>query len=184
MPNLRLTRRAVDDIPFPHSGQVFYRDTLLSGFGLRVGANSKVFFAEGQVNRRTRRVTIGRADVFAPEIARKKALVILGEMADGRDPNAEKRKEKQERITLELAMERFFETRNTLSPSTVEHYRRTVQLYLKVWRKLEIPPARPTRSAPDPSGEHMRARYPFCFFHLGLLMGRRIYPLWLSHRNQ
>ncbi|WP_170447342.1 tyrosine-type recombinase/integrase [Ruegeria arenilitoris] len=138
MPNLRLTRRAVDEISYPTSGQVFYRDTLLSGFGLRVGANSKVFFAEGQVNRRTRRVTIGRADVFAPEIARKKALVNLGEMAEGRDPNAEKRKEKQERVTLELAMERFFETRNTLSPSTVEHYRRTVQLYLKAWRKLEM----------------------------------------------
>lgn len=94
MPSLRLARRTVDEAPYPASGQIFYRDTMLSGFGLRVGANSKVFFAEGQVNRRTRRVTIGRADVFAPEIARKKALVILGEMAEGRDPNAEKRKER------------------------------------------------------------------------------------------
>ena len=49
MPNLRLTRRSVDDIPFAQSGQVLYRDTLLSGFGLRVGTKSKVFFAEGQV---------------------------------------------------------------------------------------------------------------------------------------
>jgi len=138
MPNLRLTRRTVDDIPFPLSGQVFYRDTILSGFGLRVGANSKVFFAEGQVNRRTRRVTIGRADVFAPEIARKKALVILGEMAEGRDPNAEKRKEKRERVTVEMAFDRFFEARKTLSPNTVSNYRRSEQLYLKAWRKKEM----------------------------------------------
>ena len=138
MPSLRLTRRAVDEVPYPTSGQVFYRDTMLSGFGLRAGANSKVFFAEGQVNRRTRRVTIGRADVFAPEIARKKALVILGEMAEGRDPNAEKRKEKRERVTVEMAFDRFFETRKTLSPNTVSNYRRSEQLYLKAWRKKEM----------------------------------------------
>jgi hypothetical protein len=45
MPNLRLTRRVVDDIPFAESGQVLYRDTLLSGFGLRVDSRSKVYFA-------------------------------------------------------------------------------------------------------------------------------------------
>jgi hypothetical protein len=62
MPSLRLTRTAINEIPFAQKGQVLYRDTMLPGFGLRVGAQSKVFFAEGQVNRRTRRVTIGRAD--------------------------------------------------------------------------------------------------------------------------
>lgn len=59
MPNLRLTRRIIDDIPFAACGQMLYRDTLLSGFGLRVGSRSKVYFAEGQVNRETRHVTIG-----------------------------------------------------------------------------------------------------------------------------
>ncbi len=63
MPNLRLTRRIIDDIPFAACGQMLYRDTLLSGFGFRVGSRSKVYFAEGQVNRETRHVTIGRADL-------------------------------------------------------------------------------------------------------------------------
>ena len=83
-------------------------------------------------------MTIGRADVFAPEIARKKALVILGEMAEGRDPNAEKRKEKRERVTVEMAFDRFFEARKTLSPNTVSNYRRSEQLYLKAWRNKEM----------------------------------------------
>lgn len=82
MPNLRLTRRAVDEIPHPASGQVFYRDTMLTGFGLRVGKQSKVYYAEGQVNRQTRRVTIGRADIFAAEIARKRAMALLAGMAE------------------------------------------------------------------------------------------------------
>lgn len=138
MSSLRLTRRAVDEIPFAHKGQVLYRDTILPGFGLRVGAQTKVFFAEGQMSRRTRRVTIGRADVFAPEVARKKALVILGEMAEGRDPNAEKRQENMVRVTLETAFVRFFEARTALSPYTISSYQRTERLYLKVWRKKDI----------------------------------------------
>jgi integrase len=138
MPSLRLTRRAVDEIPFPKNGQIFYRDTMLSGFGLRVGSKSKVFFAEGQVNRRTRRVTIGRADVFAPEIARKKALVILGEMADGVDPTAEKRKEAVKGMTVEKAFNKFFEARPHLVHTTVENYSRTGYIYLKSWAKKPI----------------------------------------------
>lgn len=138
MPSLRLTRRAVDELPFADGGQVFYRDTLLSGFGLRVGAQSKVFFAEGQVGHRTRRVTIGRADLFTPEVARKKALTLLGEMAEGVDPNAAKRKAMVERVTVELAFKRFFEARPSLSPHTVSNYGRTERLYLKAWRKKPL----------------------------------------------
>ncbi len=138
MPNLRLTRRAIDAIPFPDNGQVFYRDTLLSGFGLRVGKQSKVYFAEGQVQRQTCRVTIGRADVFAPEIARKKALGLLGEMAEGRNPNAEKKQQVETKVTLADAFDSFFAARPHLSPHTVLNYTRTAKLYLKAWRKKPI----------------------------------------------
>jgi integrase len=138
MPNLRITRRNIDEIPLPESGQIFYRDTLLTGFGLRVGAQSKVYFAEGTVNRRTCRVSIGRADVFAPEVARKKALALLGEMAEGRDPNAAKRKEAVGKLTLADAFDRFFAARPHLSPYTVGNYSRSARLYLKSWRKKPI----------------------------------------------
>lgn len=134
MPSLRLTRRLIDELPFCESGQILYRDTVLSGFGLRVGSRSKVYFVEGQVDRRTRRVTIGRADVFAPEIARKKALAALGEMAGGRNPTDEKRKGAVQSVTLATAFEQFFEARSKLSPHTVSNYGRSAKLYLKAWR--------------------------------------------------
>ena len=44
MPELKLTKRAVEIIPHPANGQVLYRDTSLRGFGLRVGAKSRVYF--------------------------------------------------------------------------------------------------------------------------------------------
>lgn len=138
MPPIRLTKRAIDALPHPGTGQVFYRDEMLRGFGLRVGSQSKVFFAEGQVNQRTRRVTIGRADVLSVDVARKRALSILSDMASGVDPNEEKRRAVQESVTLGQAFDRFFSTRSSLADSTRESYQRTVTLYLKDWRRTPI----------------------------------------------
>ena len=138
MSKLRFTKRAIDAVSPPESGQVLYRDTGLRGFGLRVGSRSKVFFVEGQMNRRTKRVTIGRADVLSVDVARKRALTILSDMAEGKDPNAEKRREAQEGITLGQAFDRFFDMRSTLTEGTVDIYRRTISLYLKDWRRTPI----------------------------------------------
>ncbi|WP_299865676.1 tyrosine-type recombinase/integrase [uncultured Hoeflea sp.] len=138
MPSLRLTRQSVDALPFTQSGQTLYRDTLLPGFGLRVGRQSKVYFAEGQVDRRSRRVTIGRADLFAADIARKKALTLLSEMAEGRNPNAEKKQAVTARVTLADAFDAFFAARPHLSPHTVLNYSRSIRVYLKAWRKKPV----------------------------------------------
>jgi hypothetical protein len=71
MPLGRLTRRTIDAIPLTKEGQILYRDDELSGFGLRVGTTSKVFFAEGQVRARIVRVTLGKYGPVTPEFARK-----------------------------------------------------------------------------------------------------------------
>ena len=138
MPSLRFTKRAVEALPHPQKGQVLYRDELLRGFGVRVGAQSKVFYVEGQVAGRTRRVTIGRADAVPVDEARKRALGILSEMAAGVDPNAERRRVAQESLTLGQAFDRFFETRSSLADSTRESYQRTADLYLKDWKRSSI----------------------------------------------
>jgi len=138
MPSFRFTKRAIDALPFPETGQVLYRDELLRGLGVRVGATGKVFYVEGQVNGRTRRVTIGRADVISVDEARKRALGILSDMAAGIDPNAEKRRIAQESLTVGQAFARFFETRTNLAVSTRESYQRTNALYLKDWQRKPI----------------------------------------------
>lgn len=90
MPNLRLRHHTVDAIPFSQSGQVFYRDTLPLGFGLRVGTKTEVYLAEKQMSRPICPITISHADLFAPEIAREKALAPFDEMVEG---NSQKGKE-------------------------------------------------------------------------------------------
>ena len=135
MPSLRFTKSAVAAIPHPKSGQKIYRDTQLRGFGLRVGAKSKVYIVEGQIHGRTCRTSIGRADVFCPDAARKMALPILGDMALGHHPSVAKRREK---LTLEQAFEAFFKGRDGLAALTVGHYRRAMNLYLFDWRKKPL----------------------------------------------
>jgi integrase len=138
MPSLHFTKRAIESVLPPESGQALYRDTILRGFGLRVGAQSKVFFVEGQISRRTKRVTIGRADVISVDDARKRAMSILSDMAEGKDPNAEKRREAQETITVGQAFDQFFASRTSLAASTVDGYRRTCNFYLKDWRRRPL----------------------------------------------
>lgn len=83
------------------------------------------------MNHRTRRVTIGRADVLHVEEASKRALAILSEMAAGKDPNAEKRRVAQESITLGQAFDRFFDARRSLAASSRDSYQRSIDLYLR-----------------------------------------------------
>lgn len=132
MPVLHLTKTAIDKIQPPTSGQVFYRDATLPGFGLRVGTRGRAYFVEGQVRRRTVRVTIGRSDVFTPDVARRRALKILAEMADGRDPAEERRAKRAAAMTVRQSFDDFF-ARRRLAPTSRLNYGRTIDVYLLDW---------------------------------------------------
>ena len=149
MPSFHFTKRSVEALGKPPRGQVLYRDTTLKGFEVRVGSASKVFFTEGQVNNRTRRVTIGRTNVNSVDEARKRALGILCGMAAGRDPNSEKRKAALEAIKTSQAFDQFFGTRRSMAEGTKDRYGRSINLYLKDWKRKPIttgPMMWPTRS--------------------------------------
>jgi integrase len=137
MPVLSLNKRTIKDIPHPDTGQTLYRDLSLPGFGLRVGKTSKVFFAEGQVRHRTVRTSIGRYGVLSPELARKRALKLLGEMAEGRNPNEDRRAKRATAITVGEAFDSFFE-RRPLAVTSKENYRRSINIYLSDWATKPI----------------------------------------------
>lgn len=132
MPVLHLTKTAIEKIQPPASGQVLYRDATLPGFGLRVGTKSKMYFVEGQVRRRTVRVTIGRYDVFTPEVARRRALKVLAEMSDGRNPNEERRAKRAATMTLQQSFDSFFD-RRALAVTSTDNYKRSIDIYLADW---------------------------------------------------
>jgi integrase len=133
MPAIRLTRKAIDALPFPSDGQILYRDNELTGFGLRVGRRTKTYFVETQSQRKTIRLSLGKHPVITPERARRLALQRLAEIANG-SFNWPTWLDDRVEWTVGTAFDEFFRVKVNLSPVTVVNYRRTQQLYLGSWR--------------------------------------------------
>ena len=80
---------------------------------------------------RTRRVTIGRHGEITPTFARAEAKRLLGEIAAGRDPAAERDKTRAGR-SLAVVLDQFMaeHVRPKLKASTATEYERTARLYV------------------------------------------------------
>jgi integrase len=87
----KLTKRAVDALTSPATGQTFLWDGELRGFGVRaIPSGLKTFIlqyrnAEG----RSRRIVVGRYGVMTVEQAREQGRIKLGAVAGGADPAEE-----------------------------------------------------------------------------------------------
>lgn len=134
----KLTKSLVDSISYPESGQMFYRDTDLKGFGLRVGTNSKVYIAEGKVNNKNVRVTIGRHGLFTAEQARQEAKNILGMIARGVNPNDADKAKRARSVTLLEVYAAYRVARNSLKPRTIYDYDRFMKTHLLEWNNKPI----------------------------------------------
>ncbi|HSH72106.1 MAG TPA: integrase family protein [Methylophilaceae bacterium] len=130
----KLTKSFVDKIPYPDAGQVFYRDSELKGFGLRVGSGSKVYYAEAKIDRKTIRVTIGRHGLYAPEQARNEAKSILGMLSRGVNPNDADKARRAKSITLAEVHEAYLQARNSLKPRTIYDYNRFAKTHFEDWQ--------------------------------------------------
>nr|MDQ3960180.1 integrase arm-type DNA-binding domain-containing protein [Pseudomonadota bacterium] len=125
---MKLTKAAIDKLPVPGSGYALYRDAELPGFGVRVThAGVKSFFLEKRIHRKVKRLTIGRYDVLTAEQARREAVKLLGRIASGGDPVADKAQAELESITLAEAFESYLQTRSTLKPLTVRDMRQAMK---------------------------------------------------------
>jgi integrase len=134
----KLTKSFVDSVPLVSSGQKFYRDSELKGFGLRVGTTGKVYIAESKAKRKVVRVSIGKHGVYTTEQARLQARELLLMMTKGVNPNDVEKEEKARGVTLEQTLEDFLCARKSLKPTTVYDYKRTLKCYLPDWRSRPL----------------------------------------------
>jgi integrase len=74
-------------------------DETMPGFGLRIRAGDKrehrTFIAQYKIGSKHRRITLGSVGKVALEDARKRATIIFGKVADGKDPANEKAEARQ-----------------------------------------------------------------------------------------
>jgi integrase len=95
----RLTKSVVEALPLPLKGgaAVTTWDTDLRGFGIRISdCGTRTYFVHGRMkNGRQTKVTIGRHGPVTCEQARARAKALLGQIAAGDDPAAERRQVRQ-----------------------------------------------------------------------------------------
>jgi integrase len=91
----RLTKQIVDAAR-PRSEKYIVWDSALPGFGLRVmPKGTRAYIAVYRLNGKQRWVTLARADRLTPDQARKAAQVVMGKVAVGDDPAAEKARKRK-----------------------------------------------------------------------------------------
>jgi integrase len=103
MPQTKLSKRAVDALK-PRAERYTAWDTDVSGFGLRVApAGERVYVLKYRAAGQQRWYTIGRlGSPWTPEMARREAVRLLGEVAKGLDPALQRGADRQAITVSEL----------------------------------------------------------------------------------
>jgi integrase len=133
----KITNSFVSKLPFPVKGQVFYRDSSLPGFGLRVTPGSRTYIVEARVNGIVRRIKLGDHKKMTAAIARARALKLLAQMAVGKDPTAEKAKKKIATVTLQEVLDHYISVRS-LRPNSRRTYLYILPRCLGDWMELPV----------------------------------------------
>jgi len=87
---MKLTKKVLDAARHPATGQTFLRDDALRGFAVRITAASKTFVLEKEIHGRVRRLSLGRYGALTLDQARTVAREKLVQIAQGKDPVAER----------------------------------------------------------------------------------------------
>jgi integrase len=137
---MKLTKSVVQCLPAPARGYTLHWDGELKGFGVRVTARGvKTFVLQRRVHGgKERRITIGRFGPLTAEQARREATKLLGAIATGRDPVAERKQAEVEAMTLGETFIEYMGARGDLRPNTVKVYQRVMGLSFGDWRKQPL----------------------------------------------
>jgi Arm DNA-binding domain len=130
----KITKSYVDRLSTPATGQAFIRDMKLKGFAVRItSTGTKSFILEKRIDGKVKRVTLGRYPELTVEQARKEAHKLLGHIATGRNPVAEKKQEILIGTTLKQAFDDFVAVRKNLKERTLYDYRRLMKVAFADW---------------------------------------------------
>lgn len=133
---INFTKQTISSLVPPEQGKKSYTyDNKIPGLGIMVNYTGvKSFFVYKKISGQPRRIVIGRFPDLSVEIARKEAQKVLGKLATGINPIAEKREQKAAAITLAEAFEDYLKTRKNLKDSTIYDYRRIMNEVFPDWQ--------------------------------------------------
>lgn len=119
--------------------QIFYRDGELKGFALRITAGGvKSFVVETLIGKKVKRMTLGKYGKLTVEQARNEAKKLLGKIATGIDPIAERKEKKIKSITLKETFDAYLIARKELKPNTLIDYNRLMKQVFADWQSKPL----------------------------------------------
>jgi len=132
---LHFTKPALNGLAPARAGsRDYYNDAQVPGLQLIVtDSGKKSFYLYAWFRGRPKRFRIGGYPDITPEHARKLAAKMRGDVAQDRDPLAERARERVKGATLREAFEVFLKTRRKLKPNTVTSYRKYLQTVFGDW---------------------------------------------------
>ena len=136
--HLKITKTAVENLPFSTTGQVIYRDTKQEGFGVLVGKRYKSYIVERKLKGRTVRKSLGRITEISAEQARTEAQHYRSLMGKGINPNEQDKLDRANKVSLQKVFDEFLKTRKNLKPRTIYDYKRIMDSYFKDWLEKPI----------------------------------------------
>ncbi|MGD9638280.1 MAG: tyrosine-type recombinase/integrase [Alphaproteobacteria bacterium] len=127
----KLTKIFIDNIPSQKGEKIFWDDTLI-GFGYRVQNNARSWIikyrnAEG----RTKKLTLGNANILAPNQARQLAQEKLAEVIQGKDPASDKIEARKALTIAELCEWYMQEGTHHKKASTLQIDRGRIETHIK-----------------------------------------------------
>ncbi len=144
---IKITKTFVDNVPLSPEKQVIYRDSELTGFGLRV-KGVKTFIAEKKLpNGMPCRVTIGQYGLWTVNQAKDQAKEYLLMISKGINPNTEKKNIRlaaadqlltSKSIPTIAEVYSLYKERKSLSRDSIIAYDICVNDYFEDWQNLKI----------------------------------------------
>lgn len=101
---------------------------------MRITASGvKSFVVETRINGKVKRITLGKYGNITAEEARKQAKSLLGSVARGDDPVAEKKTERVNAMTLKQVLNDYLKARKDLKPRTLTDYHCVLHEVVPEW---------------------------------------------------
>ncbi|MDF1827556.1 MAG: integrase arm-type DNA-binding domain-containing protein [Legionellaceae bacterium] len=142
---MKINKSNVEALPTPQAKeagkttQKRYYDDNIKGFGVRVtSGGTKAFFLEKSIKNKLCRITLGRYPELTAEMAKNEAKKLLGQIAMGIDPVAEKRSAQMREVTLNEVFNDYIQVRKSLKKTTVTNYKQILSKAFSNWGKKPL----------------------------------------------
>ncbi len=133
------TKAALEALPLPSPGKrAYYYDTKMRGLGVSITSNGAYSFVVYRwVNGKPERVTLGRFPDLSVEQARRKAETINAAIAQGQNPNDQRRADRAE-MTLEELFTEYLERYAKLHKRSWKKDQEQFHRHLSIWRHRKL----------------------------------------------